>query len=207
MLSEKADGKMAKAGLTRKPLKEKKCKQCKEMFTPFNSMQKACGVTCANNFAKQTRERQEQKAEREAKRKHTAEKNIFRHNLGWYLRKTQEDCNAFIRERDRFEPCISCGTTADVQYCAGHYRPQGKNAALRFSPLNIHKQCNRTCNMAKSGNLTAYRPRLIEKIGLDMVEWLENFNEPKRWTIDELKELRISFKQLLKDAKIKNGSD
>lgn len=198
MLSEKADGKMAKAGFMPK-LKKKKCRICKAEFMPRNSMQILCGIKCAVTYATTMRTKEEMKIEKEKKKMRRAEKQIFSQDLRWWLDKTQIDCNAYIRERDRDDPCISCGTTADVQYCAGHYRPRGKNSVLRFSPLNIHKQCNRNCNLAKSGNLTAYRPRLIEKIGLDMVEWLDSNHETKRWTIDELKELRKSFKQLLKD--------
>ena len=198
MLSEKADGKMAKAGFMPK-LKKKKCKVCKCVFMQERYGQTVCGFKCVLVDLK-VKEGKRKLAER---KEHNKKKKEITQDLKWWLKKTQADCNAFIRERDRNDGCISCGTKANVQYCAGHYRPQGVNSALRFSPLNIHKQCNRNCNMAKSGNLTAYRPRLIEKIGLDMVEWLENNHEIKRWTIEECKELRKSFKQLLKEEKDK----
>jgi uncharacterized Zn finger protein (UPF0148 family) len=198
MLSKKADGKMAKAGFMPK-LKNKKCKMCKVVFMQERFGQVICGTSCVLDMLK-AKEARKRETQRKANKKELQES---RQDLKWWLKKTQADCNAYIRERDRDDGCISCGTRKPVQYCAGHYRPMGVNSALRFSPLNIHKQCNRNCNMAKSGNLTKYRPRLIKKIGLDMVEWLENNHETKRWTIEECKELRKAFKQMLKEEKDK----
>jgi hypothetical protein len=64
----------------------------------------------------------------------------------------------------------------------------GHSAALRFDENNTHKQCS-VCNNYKSGNLAEYRPNLIVKIGLEEVERLEGPHDPKKYTIDELREL------------------
>jgi hypothetical protein len=51
-----------------------------------------------------------------------------------------------------------------------------------------------------SGNGIEYRMRLIKKIGVDRVEWLEeNGHEVKKWTKDELKELIATYKNKIKD--------
>jgi hypothetical protein len=50
-----------------------------------------------------------------------------------------------------------------------------------------------------SGNQIEYRKRLIKKIGVERVEWLEeNGNQVKKWTIEELKELIKKYKQKIK---------
>jgi hypothetical protein len=51
------------------------------------------------------------------------------------------------------------------------------------------------CNTHKSGNLTEYRIRLIEKIGLKTVEELENTNHIKKWSIEELKNVCVYYKE------------
>jgi hypothetical protein len=48
--------------------------------------------------------------------------------------------------------------------------------------------------MAKSGNLSNYRKRLIKRIGIETVEWLDANHEVKRWTIEELKEVVRYYK-------------
>jgi hypothetical protein len=123
-----------------------------------------------------------------------------------HMADTQRAFNAWIRQRDAGQPCISCGTTADVQYCAGHYRTTAAAPELRFEPLNVHLQCNRNCNMGKSGNLLGYRPKLIQKIGLAAVEWLEGPHEPKKYTIDDLKALTAHYRALTKELKRGNAA-
>ena len=78
--------------------------------------------------------------------------------------------NAFIRERDQDQPCISCGSRTTLQ--AGHFYSGGHHSALRFNEDNVHGQCMR-CNYYLSGNLNEYRKNLIKKIGVDRVEQLD----------------------------------
>ncbi len=51
----------------------------------------------------------------------------------------------------------------------------------------------------RSGNIAEYRIRLIKKIGLDKVEWLEGPHEPAKYTIDDLKELIVKYKAKCKE--------
>lgn len=61
---------------------------------------------------------------------------------------------------------------------------------LRFTRFNIHLQCD-VCNVYKSGNIEAYRAALVERYGEAAVLALENNNTPHRWTVEELKEIRL----------------
>jgi hypothetical protein len=55
--------------------------------------------------------------------------------------------------------------------------------------------------MGKSGNLLGYRPRLLEKIGMEKLEWLEGPHAPKKYTIDELKALTAHYRALTRELK------
>ena len=184
-----------------KPIKLKRCKVCREQFAPFNSIQPTCGkyecqVTYATAHAKQSalrRARQDRKETRAAKE---AIKPLKK-----WLDEAQAAVNKWVREvRDRDLPCISCGRHAN-RYDAGHYRSRGAASHLRFNLDNIAKQCSRPCNHDLSGNIIGFRKGLVEKIGLERVEAIENDNTPHRWTIDEAKAIKLEFTRLLKKFK------
>lgn len=91
--------------------------------------------------------------------------------------KAQKLFNAFIRERDQYRGCISCGSGNEIQ--AGHYHSAGQNNHLRFNEDNVHSQCKR-CNYFLHGNQAKYRIGLIEKIGIERVEKLDLLASDKR---------------------------
>lgn len=118
--------------------------------------------------------------------------------LSYWMKRAQAAFNAWVRARDAGKPCISCGKYHQGQNHAGHYRPAGSNPELRFEPDNCHLQCS-PCNSHLSGNLTAYRPALIAKIGLERVEWLEGPHEPKRYRKEDYQAIEAEYKAKLKE--------
>jgi hypothetical protein len=50
-----------------------------------------------------------------------------------------------------------------------------------------------------SGNLIEYRRGLVAKIGIEKVEWLEGKHESKKYTIDEIIEIKKHYQQKIKD--------
>ena len=116
-----------------------------------------------------------------------------------YLALAQKAFNAFVRERDKDQPCICCGREKTQVnglrahgWDAGHYRSRGAAPELRFDERNIHaqlKQCNR-----RAFDTAAYRANLIVRIGLAAVEELEGPHPPKQWRIPDLIEIRDAFK-------------
>ena len=173
-----------------KPIKDKTCKICKVKFTPTRPLQSVCSPNCAYTHAKAVRVKTERKETREAK--------VRLKSKSEWLKEAQTVFNQFIRLRDKDLPCISCGTTANVQYAAGHYLTTGAHPELRFDELNVHKQCNSYCNNHLSGNIVQYRMNLINKIGLDAVNYLEGKHEPKRYTIEDIKTLKAIYKEKVK---------
>ncbi|MCU1717333.1 recombination protein NinG [Pseudomonas sp. 5P_3.1_Bac2] len=195
--------------LSRKPLKPasgkpKKCRHCKGAFVPAKPLQVACGVPCAVALAKAAGEKERKSlAQLERKELKAAKERIK--SRGEHLKEAQAAFNEWVRLRDADQPCISCGTFANVQYAAGHYRTVAAAPELRFEPLNVHKQCNKNCNKEKSGNIVGYRVSLVRKIGADAVEWLEGPHEPKKYTIDEIKAIKAHYRALVRDLQRVTG--
>ena len=188
--------------IERKPAKPKKCRvaTCRASFVPLRMGQAVCSPACAMIDAPR-HEPKSRKALADIERKDIRVRKEKLKSRADHLKDTQQAFNAWIRARDAGQPCISCGTTADVQYCAGHYRTTAAAPELRFEPLNVNLQCNRNCNMGKSGNLLGYRPGLIKKIGIEAVEWLEGPHEAKKYTVDELKAMTADYRAKTKELK------
>tara|TARA_R110000751_G_scaffold276013_1_gene376935 strand:- start:204 stop:689 length:486 start_codon:yes stop_codon:yes gene_type:complete len=113
--------------------------------------------------------------------------------------------NAYIRYRDRDQPCISCDASGDHEglggyWDAGHYRSRGAAKHLSFNLWNCVKQCSR-CNRYLSGNVVEYRIRLIARIGLNRVEALEHNNDTVKHDIAYLRRIKKIFKAKLKIKK------
>jgi hypothetical protein len=175
----------------------KKCRVCKEPFIQYRSTQIVCSINCSKTYAETLRVKRERAETREARQRIKPLKEWLKDAETWV--------NKYVRMRDVNEPCISCGTMANVQYAAGHFRTVKAAGHLRFNLDNIHKQCNSYCNRHLSGNIAEYRPALIRKIGLDRVLALENDNSIKRWTVDEAKEIISMFKLKCKELNNQRG--
>lgn len=168
-------------------LKPKKCAVCKEAYQPHQTLQRVCSTKCGLAFAVGKREKKERATTREMKR-------VLRQtDRAYWIKKAQTVFNAWIRERDAGLPCISCGKHHSGQYHAGHYRTVASCSALRFCEMQVWKQCA-PCNLYKSGDIINYRKNLIKKIGIENVEKIENYNESKRWSIQELKSIVDKYK-------------
>lgn len=168
-------------------IKPKKCVVCKEAYQPHQTLQRVCSPKCGLAFAVGKREKKERATTREMKR-------VLRQtDRAYWIKKAQTVFNAWIRERDAGLPCISCGKHHSGQYHAGHYRTVASCSALRFCEMQVWKQCA-PCNLYKSGDIINYRKNLIKKIGIENVEKIENYNESKRWSIQELKSIVDKYK-------------
>jgi hypothetical protein len=175
-------------------MRKKRCKSCKEYFIPDRPLMQACSIKCAIDLSNKQREN-------ERKQVHKARLNKMKANDRRHqLKLAQMEFNRFIRMRDDGEPCISCGRHHNGQYHAGHYRSVGAVPALRFNELNCSKQCA-PCNAHLSGNIIEYRINLIKKIGIEKVEWLEGEHEPKKYTLEEINDIKTKYRQLCREMK------
>ena len=180
-----------------KEIKPKKCKApgCGKPFKPTMTTQKVCSIACALAVSKDskvqkvaakaiTRQAREDLKARREKLKSRAE----------YAKEAQAAINRYVRLRDAHLGCISCSKPASWQgqwHCS-HFRSVGAAPHLRFNLWNMNKSCS-ACNNFLSGNIMAYRPALIEKIGQAKVDWLECNSDVARHDIPYLRRVMVVF--------------
>jgi hypothetical protein len=105
------------------------------------------------------------------------------------LKKAQLTFNKWIRTRDQGKPCISCGSFNTAH--ASHFYAAGSYTGLRFNELNCHSSCV-SCNTYKHGNVHEYRRRIVERIGKENLEKLDQasvLNRFKKYSRFELEEI------------------
>lgn len=189
--------------------RKRKCKVCKTEYMAQRPMQNVCTGLCGLKLTQQQNEKaRHAKAKRERRESREAKQRLK--TKGDHLREAQAAFNAYIRERDRGLPCISCGSMPSdgdlltgSRIDAGHYRSTGSCPELRFEPLNCHAQCVK-CNRNLSGNAVEYRIRLIKRIGQASVEWLEGLHEAKRYTIEDLQAIKAKYRAMTRELKRAN---
>lgn len=151
-----------------------------------------CDIECAVSHGKKNAPKAKAKIEKADRVNLRERKKALKSRSDW-MRDCQVVFNRWIRKRDEGDPCISCGRNSGAKMNAGHYRSVGSCPELRFEELNVHLQCEH-CNSFKSGNIGEYRPRLINKIGIYRVDWIEGKHDPKKYTIDDIKSLILKYK-------------
>ena len=170
-------------------------------------MQPVCNsYDCAIEWLKdkdkvKAQEKRLKKAQNASDRKALREFN--ENDKSWCMKRAEKEFNKFIRLRDKELPCVSWGTTNPKkafgagQWDAGHYRTKGACPELKFEELNVHKQCKR-CNLHQAANLIGYRIQLVNRIGLEKVEWVEGPHDQKRYRVKDLQDIAKKYRKLNK---------
>ncbi len=119
------------------------------------------------------------------------------------LEMTQQLFNKYIRERDRFKPCISSGIPWKNDFDAGHFFPVKQYSELRFYEDNCHGQSIKD-NRMKEGNTHDYALNLPMRIGEERFAELlrraeRSKKRVKKWSLEELEEIRNEIKIKLKE--------
>lgn len=176
--------------------KAKPCEVCKALFVPDRMGQVVCRPACAMKKVRQ--------AKVEERAKVRTRKEAIK-TIPDLIKQAQREFNAYIRARDREQPCICCGLplgTGEVggAYDAGHYRSTGSASHLRFNEDNCHAQ-RKQCNRYGAGRAVDYRIGLVSRIGIEAVEALESNNTPHKWTREELIATRDTYRAKIKEMK------
>lgn len=177
--------------------RQRKCAVCRSLFEPRSMTHKCCELECAEEYAIKERQRED--------RKETRARLDTLKTRSDHIKAAQVAFNAFVRYRDRNELCICCDKPLSTEtvggaYDCGHYRSRGSAPHLRFHEQNAHAQLKQ-CNRWGAGRAVDYRIGLIKRIGLAAVDALESDNEPRKYSIDELKEIKEHYKKKLKELK------
>jgi hypothetical protein len=174
-------------------IKKKKCKYCKDEYTPFNSLQKCCtNYECIKQAVKDA------ELKTWNKKKAKLKKDLM--TTSDWLKIAQQTFNSFIRKRDQGFHCISCGQKPK-KINAGHYFSAGGHSNVRFNENNVHLQCEK-CNQFLSGNLLNYQIGIEKRIGgEELIKLHELAHVTKKWTIEELQEINTVYKEKIKKLK------
>lgn len=182
---------------------------CENEFVQHNTLHNRC-YACLAATAKKERERKQRDNAKTERKAHREAKERIKTRSQWVKDAQINAFNPWVRQRDILQPCISCGrydheiddSLRGGKWDCGHYLSVGAHPELRFEPLNAHKQC-KSCNggsgkYARKNHTVAmeYRVRLIDRIGLEKVEWLEGPHEPKNYAIDDLREIKTMYSAL-----------
>lgn len=176
-------------------VKPKRCKQCGEKFTPFNSLTPVCSPKCAVAF----------NSKKEVdKRVKEMRKDI--QSLSDLRAIARASFQTYIRMRDSKFGCISCPKT-EAKWDGGHFLKAEIYTGLIFDENNCHKQCS-YCNDQLQGNVVEYRKGLVLRIGIEAVNSLELRADNARiykFSKDELRDLAIVYKQRIKELQSANN--
>jgi hypothetical protein len=155
-------------------VKPKKCKWCKNEFTPQNSLAQVCSYECSialarsNGLKKMESEKETLRATKDKKKQESLVSAL------------QVVINHIAKEIDKGCTCISCGCEMRTKAKSandskgingGHYFGVGRNNSIRYNLFNIFAQCI-NCNKDKDGNGSNYAKNIRVLFGDEFLLYL-----------------------------------
>ena len=187
-------------------MKLKRCKVCKEEFTPQRPLQSVCGFDCAAAIGR-AKTAKADKEHAKANRAALKAAKMAIKPLSYWKRRAQTAINTYCRLRDLKAGygCIDCGKPFEPQkpggsVDAGHFLSRGSHPNLRYNELNIHAQ-RKNCNRPGGTTAAAFRLGMIARIGLEAVEALESDTSEKHYKIPDLQEIEQKYLKLARELK------
>lgn len=182
--------------------KPNRCKHCKVRM-PEDMARHVLHPECIDPWIAIQREKQEKARIKSAKVRAAKDKRETRARIietkgrGYWTAQAQTAFNLWVRTRDAGQPCICCGKPFELQkpggsMDAGHYLSRGAAPHLRFDERNVFGQ-RKNCNRPGGATRSAFRAGVIARIGLEAVEALEADQEPRKWSIDDLKQIKATY--------------
>lgn len=180
----------------------KKCKECKDPFTPFsnNSLQKYCMVKddCITASLKHLQEGLIKQAQRD-KSKHKVDSMTMDKYRATYI---QPLINLLARIIDKGQPCI-CTELFDGKMNGGHRHSTGSNRTLTYNLHNVHNQSFHS-NHHQSGDHLKYRQGLKRVYSLEYADFIDDYLmqcPPLHITKDDLVELKPRLQKIVNHYK------
>ena len=221
-LKRKTPLKAKASGIAERAPRQRKCANpaCDVKFTPKIG-QKVCCWQCGLAIADQPAN--QKKARMAIEQRERCEIKVRKERIRKYG-DFMADAEKAVRDyRRTYElsigsGCMSCGKDQHTiqaeqgwktggAWDGGHFLGKGARPELRLEENNIWLQC-KGCNggsakYARKGESVrnGFRAGLIERIGLPAVEALEADHRPRKYTIDELKQITAHYRALLRDLK------
>lgn len=187
----------------------KKCKICKEKFTPIrSSLEPTCNnYDCKVAYALIIVEKQKIAKDKKAKDDWSKEKLQIKKklkSLSDWKNDLQKEINSIIREIDKGHGCIATGTMEGKRN-SGHYISIGANQTLRFHLENIWNQSEHS-NTWKSGDTLRYQEGIIKLYGKDYLDYLNSLQsiKPIHLTCSDIEEKIPIARSILKYLKLQD---
>lgn len=200
----------------------RKCFICKKKGEPadmfIDGLKATCRTPeCMTDYSLWKLDKQKKIKQKSDNKKHREAKAKLNDTIPRWTKKAQVAFNKYIRLRDRNLPCVSCGkneaevikdmrgVTCGGVWDAGHWRSRGSCPELRFCETNCFKQCKK-CNggSGKYGRKEAlvkdsFKSEVRRRIGRAQLEWVNGPHEPKRYRVEDLKEIEALYKERVKE--------
>jgi len=181
--------------LSAKQPKPKTCKNpaCRSSFIPRRLGQAVCSPKCALATVEVQKAKEKKSLAQAGRREIKVRKEALKTRAD-HAKEAQTVMNRYVRLRDAHLGCISCNKPATWggQWHCSHFRSVGAAPHIRYNLWNMNRACS-VCNNHLSGNIAGYRPKLIEKIGQNKVDWLESNHSVARHDIPYLKRIKAVF--------------
>lgn len=183
--------------------KQKRCKECKKLFTPERELQPCCSYDCnikhlesnLKGLVNQGKTNRKKEARKQKSELDNNDKSMLR-------RKVQAVANRYGKLMDyprwKEEGCITCGIkTGKVD--GGHFLPTSKYPSIRYFAKQIKGQCIR-CNQYNNGMPLEYDSKMRELYGNNFVDKLrENHRKSANYSVEYMqKYIRIIGKRIKK---------
>lgn len=165
--------------------------KCGKQFAPALPAQIVCGPACA---------RRKVEADKKGERARDRDAKEEAKTLRELLSEAQTAFNNYIRYRDAGQNC-PCGDPFDENrpggsVDAGHFRSRAAAPHLRFNEDNVHGQ-HKNCNRPGGMTHQVFREALVARIGEARVSALETDNRVHKFTKEEAREVRDTYRQKL----------
>ena len=193
-------------GGDRMTFRRTRCPHCKGKLEPGQRIHPECIDAYAEAEEAKAKRKAEKQARMQAKveRAEDRRKREAMKTINQLIAEAQAAFNAVIRERDKDKGCFVCGrpfrdVPGQVQH-AGHVRSRGAAGHLRFNEDNCHGECE-GCNGPHGAKPHEIKAGAIARIGQKRYDALEADNATHKWTHDELRSIRDTYKAKLKEMK------
>lgn len=187
----------------------KKCKICKEKFTPIrSSLEPTCNkYDCKVAYALIVVEKQKIAKDKKTKEDWSKEKIQIKKklkSLSDWKNDLQKEINSIVRKIDKGHGCIATGSLTG-KFNAGHYIGVGANQTLRFHLENIWLQSEHS-NSWKSGDTLRYQEGIIKLYGKEYLEYLNGLQsiKPIQLTCNDIEEKIPIARSILKYLKLQD---
>jgi hypothetical protein len=177
----------------------KKCVVCKA-DNP-NPLIRVCSYKCSDTYLKTEEGKKRLKSAKKGveKRSHKEAKRKVK-PLSHWVNETQKVFNEWVRLDDIDRPCVSCGTSNQKTWDAGHFRPVSTMPEIRFHRWNVNKEC-KNCNWYDETHLQGYEETLLKRFGQERVDWLKGPHPSHKYDYEYLKRFRKVYRKRIKIRK------